>query len=134
MPAKMVAKSTEMNVKNAEAVPSFDNILNVRGREHTQEITNMIALKLTVRQAMLLSVAVIVFKYLAPTRTCKPYYEVSIKVLILQQKEREREREAEKGVALHNTPCRLPPGFLCLFFIAHATSVTVFILKFRACH
>ena len=134
MPAKMVARSTEIKVKNAEAVPSFDSILNVRGRENTQEMTNMTTLKLTVRQAMLLSAAVIVFKYLAPTRTCRPYYEVSNQVLVLlqQKKKGEREREAGKGGALHNT---LPPPAswlsLFIFFVAHANSTTI-LQVFRA--
>lgn len=50
MPAKMVASSTEMKVKKADAVPSLDIMLNVRGSEATKQMTVTTTLKTTVRQ------------------------------------------------------------------------------------
>lgn len=48
MPAKMVARRTEMKVKAADAVPSLLNMLKVRGREHSQQTMATMMPKLTV--------------------------------------------------------------------------------------
>lgn len=68
MPAKMAAKRTEINVKKAETVASFERVSNVLGREHKKQITATIAENPTVHKPPLL----IVFKYLAPIKTCRP--------------------------------------------------------------
>jgi hypothetical protein len=41
----MAAKRTEMNVKKAEAVPSFDRALKVLGREEIQQMSVAITAK-----------------------------------------------------------------------------------------
>jgi hypothetical protein len=64
----MVARITETKVNKAEAAPNFESALKVRGREQTQQIPNMRIEKLTVRQPTE-SEAVMVLRYLAPTRT-----------------------------------------------------------------
>lgn len=48
IPAKIVAKMTEMKVKAADAVPSFESMLKVRGSDDIQQITVMMAPKDTV--------------------------------------------------------------------------------------
>ena len=48
MPAKIVARRTEMNVKNAEAVPSFERALKVLGKEQTQQMIAAITANTTV--------------------------------------------------------------------------------------
>lgn len=48
IPAKMVARRTEMKVKAADAVPSLLNMLKVRGREHSQQTMATMMPKLTV--------------------------------------------------------------------------------------
>lgn len=58
-----------MKVKNAESVANLERVSNVRGSEQTQEITVMIAENEIVHREWF----VIVFKYLAPTKTCRPY-------------------------------------------------------------
>lgn len=68
MPAKMAARRTEMNVKNAERVASFDRVLNVLGSEQTKEMTAKMAEKPTVHMLW----PVIVLRYLAPTKTWRP--------------------------------------------------------------
>jgi len=72
MPANIVAKSTDTKVKKAEPVPSLDSMLNVRGREKSQQMMVEMKAKTTVRQATLLSGPTMVFMYFALTRTCKP--------------------------------------------------------------
>ena len=72
MPAKIVARRTEMNVKNAETVASFARVLKVLGREQTNEMRAMIAEKPIVQTLWL----VMVFRYLAPTRQWKPWMKV----------------------------------------------------------
>ena len=42
MPAKMAARRTDMKVKKAEAVPSFERALKVLGREQNQHIRTAI--------------------------------------------------------------------------------------------
>lgn len=61
-----------MNVKPAETAPSFASTSKVRGSEQTQQMINMTTEKLTVRQLMSLSEAVMVLRYFAPTRTWRP--------------------------------------------------------------
>ena len=39
IPANMAANRTDINVKNAEPVPSFDKALKVLGREQTQQMS-----------------------------------------------------------------------------------------------
>lgn len=70
MPAKMVARSTEMKVKAAEAVPAFESASKVRGSEQSQQIMVTTMEKTTVLQTTG-SDSVIVLRYLAPTRTCR---------------------------------------------------------------
>lgn len=69
IPAKIAASRTEMKVKSAESVASFDRVSNVRGNEHAQDRTAQIAENPTVQTAPLL----MVFRYLAPTKTWSPY-------------------------------------------------------------
>lgn len=69
MPAKIVAKMTEIKVNAADAVPSFESMLKVRGKDDNQQITVMMAPKDTVWQETLEFGPTIVFRYLAPTRT-----------------------------------------------------------------
>jgi hypothetical protein len=64
----MAAKRTEMNVKTAERVASFDRVSNVLGREQKKERTAQIAEKPTVHTAPPL----MVFRYLAPIKTWRP--------------------------------------------------------------
>lgn len=64
----MAANRTEMNVKNAEAVPSFDSALKVLGRDETQHMSVAITAKTIVHWLWL----VIVLRYLALVRTCRP--------------------------------------------------------------
>lgn len=61
-----------MKVKPAETAPSFARASKVRGSEQIQQIKNMATEKLTVGQLMLVSAAVIVFRYLAPVSTWRP--------------------------------------------------------------
>jgi hypothetical protein len=68
IPAKMVASRTEMKVKNAEAVPNFDKALKVLGREQIQQISVAMTAKTIVHWLWL----VMVLRYLALTRTCRP--------------------------------------------------------------
>lgn len=68
MPAKMAARSTEMKVKNAEAVASRESALKVRGSEQNQQIIVAITANTTVHWLWF----VMVFKYLALTRTWRP--------------------------------------------------------------
>ena len=44
----MAANKTEMKVKNADAVPSFDRALKVLGREQNQQMMVAITAKTTV--------------------------------------------------------------------------------------
>ena len=64
MPANIVARSTDMNVKNALIPASLASALNVRGMLAAHETTAMMALNPTVQRPPLL----MVFRYLAPTR------------------------------------------------------------------
>lgn len=68
IPAKMAARSTETNVKNADSVASFERVSNVLGSEQKNEMTAQIAEKPTVQTAP----PVMVFRYLAPVRTWRP--------------------------------------------------------------
>lgn len=68
MPAKMAARSTEMKVNRAEAVPNFDSALNVLGSEANQQMTAAITAKTTVHWLWL----VMVLRYLEVTSTCNP--------------------------------------------------------------
>ena len=65
-PEKIVASKTERKVKNAETSASFDNALKVLGREHTQQMIADMTENTTVHWEWF----VMVFKYLAVTRTC----------------------------------------------------------------
>lgn len=62
-----------MKVKTADTAPSFARPSKVRGSEHTQQIRNMMTEKVTVLQLTSLSAAVMVLRYLAPTRTWRPW-------------------------------------------------------------
>lgn len=64
-PAKTAARSTEINVKNADKVASFESVSNVLGKEQKNEMIAVIAENPTVQISWL----VIVFKYLAPIKT-----------------------------------------------------------------
>ena len=68
IPAKMAARRTDTKVKNAESVASLERVLNVLGKEQTHEMTVMI----TEKEIEHMEWLVIVFKYLAPTKTCRP--------------------------------------------------------------
>ena len=68
-----MARSTEIKVKKADAVPNLESISNVRGSEEIQQMMKMTTPKLTERHAIPSLSAVIVLRYLAPTRTCKAY-------------------------------------------------------------
>ena len=68
MPANMAANRTDMKVKNADAVPSFERALKVLGREQNQHIIVAMTAKTTVHSLWL----VIVLRYLALTSICKP--------------------------------------------------------------
>lgn len=68
MPAKIAASRTEMNVKRAEIVASLERALKVLGREATKQMRVAMTAKTIVHWLWL----VIVFKYLALTRMCKP--------------------------------------------------------------
>jgi hypothetical protein len=65
----MAANKTEMNVKNADAVPSFERALKVLGSELNQHIIVAMTAKTTVHSLWL----VIVLRYLALTSTCRPW-------------------------------------------------------------
>ena len=69
MAAKMVARMTERNVKNAESVASLERVSKVLGREQMKEMIAMITEKPIVQTEWL----VIVFRYLAPVKTWSPY-------------------------------------------------------------
>lgn len=69
MPAKIVANSTEMKVKNADAVPSFAIMLKVRGSDASQQMMVMAMENSTVRQPRMTLFSVMVLIYSAPTRT-----------------------------------------------------------------
>ena len=69
IPAKMAANRTETKVKKAERVASLERVSNVRGREQKKERTAQIAEKPTVHTAWPL----MVFRYLAPVRTWRPW-------------------------------------------------------------
>jgi hypothetical protein len=73
MPANMAASKTEMKVKNADAVPSFERALKVLGREQNQQIMVAMTAKTTVQWLWL----VIVLRYLALTSTCKPWHPLA---------------------------------------------------------
>lgn len=64
----MAAKRTEIKVKKADRVASFESVSNVLGREHKKDITATIAENPTVHNPPLL----IVFRYSAPIKTCRP--------------------------------------------------------------
>jgi len=64
----MAANRTEMKVKNADAVPSFERALKVLGSELNQQIIVAITAKTTVHWLWL----VMVLRYLALTSTCRP--------------------------------------------------------------
>lgn len=68
----MVASSTEMNVKKAEAVPSKARVLKVRGIEAKKHITATIALNPMVQTEC----PVMVLRYFAPVKTCRPWMNV----------------------------------------------------------
>ena len=68
MPEKMAAKMTEMKVKTAENVASLARAEKVLGREQIQQIMVEMTANTMVHWLWL----VIVFKYLALTRTCRP--------------------------------------------------------------
>jgi hypothetical protein len=62
---KIVARITEMNVKNAETVPRRPRMLKVRGREQNQQIMVAITAKTMVHWLWF----VMVLRYFAETRT-----------------------------------------------------------------
>ena len=68
MPAKIAARRTEINVKKAEKVASFERVSKVRGKEQSQDMTAMMTEKLIVQRPPLL----MVLRYLAPVRTWRP--------------------------------------------------------------
>lgn len=68
MPAKTAAKKTEIKVKKADKVASLESVSDVLGKEHKKDINAMIAENAAVHNPPLL----IVFKYLAPIKTCRP--------------------------------------------------------------
>lgn len=68
MPAKMVARSTLIKVKKADAVASRERAENVRGSEQKKAITAMIAEYPIVQTWP----GATVFKYLEPTKQWKP--------------------------------------------------------------
>ena len=65
----MAARRTEIKVKKADSVASLERVSKVRGSEHTHDRIAQIAENPTVQTAPL----VIVFKYLAPVKTWRPY-------------------------------------------------------------
>lgn len=69
MPAKIVARMTEMNVNRAENVPSFDSVEKVRGVLKKKQMMADSAAKATVQRPWSL---VIVLRYLAEVRTWRP--------------------------------------------------------------
>ena len=75
MAAKMIASSTEMNVKNADAVASLESVSKVLGNEEIKEMIVMIAEKPIVH----IEWFVMVFKYFAPVRTWRPWINVLFK-------------------------------------------------------
>ena len=72
MPAKIVAKMTEMNVKNAEKVAMVARALKVRGSEQIHDTTATIALNAMVQMPWL----DMVLRYLAPVKQWKPMMKV----------------------------------------------------------
>jgi L-asparaginase/Glu-tRNA(Gln) amidotransferase subunit D len=64
----MAARSTEMNVKKADAVANLERALKVRGREQNQQIIVAITANTTVHSLWL----VMVFRYFADTKTWSP--------------------------------------------------------------
>lgn len=79
IPAKIVARMTEIKVNAAEAVPSFESMLKVRGRDESQQITETIAPNDTVWQEIPAFGPTMVFKYLAPTRTWRPCGQIRLR-------------------------------------------------------
>lgn len=75
IPAKIAAKSTEMKVKNADAVPSLERVEKVRGMEKKKQITAEMTEKMTVHMLWL----VIVLRYLAEVRTWRPWMKVLLR-------------------------------------------------------
>ena len=69
MPAKIAANRTEMKVKKADPVPNFERALKVLGSEKIQQTIVAITAKTMVHSLWF----VIVLRYLALVRTCKPY-------------------------------------------------------------
>lgn len=63
---------TEMKVKKADAVPKMARVLNVRGSDAKKDTTATMALKPIVQRPW----PVMVFKYLAPVRQCRPWMKV----------------------------------------------------------
>jgi len=68
MPEKIVARSTEMKVKKAERSASVERPANVRGNEQIQQIMAETMEKTTVHWLWF----VMVLRYFAVTRTCRP--------------------------------------------------------------
>ena len=68
IPAKIVASNTETKVKKADRPASFASVLNVLGREQTQETTATMALKPIVQTPWF----VMVFRYFDPVRQWNP--------------------------------------------------------------
>ena len=77
MPAKMVARRTETKVNRADTVASLARALKVRGKEHKNWMTAMMAAKPTVQTPGFVAVWLeMVFRYSAPTRQWKPWMKV----------------------------------------------------------
>lgn len=64
----MTARMTDTKVKIADKVAALDNPLNVRGRENTSDTMAVTNDQMIVHAPW----PVIVFRYLAPTKQCKP--------------------------------------------------------------
>ena len=65
IPAKIAARTTEMNVKRADRVASFERVSKVLGKEQKKHTTPMMAAKPTVHSPP----PVMVLRYSAPTST-----------------------------------------------------------------
>ena len=68
MPEKIMPNSRETNVKKAEAVASLDKVPNVLGNENKNDTT------LVIKENAIVHIPwpVIVLRYSAPTKQCKP--------------------------------------------------------------
>lgn len=64
-----MASNTDTKVNNAENVAAWDRELNVRGSEQTHEVMAVTTLNTIVH----LEWPVMVLRYSAPTKQCKPW-------------------------------------------------------------